>query len=262
MINPRIDETIDLYFVFSNAEILVDENGNLPSARAIECFFSQQLISDWFTDSEYNFTALLLEDTMTCPLDYKWIPLHDFFASHKNQNELIMIASRAKTLLLWRKNTRFCGQCANPLVDEKTLLARSCSFCSYTVFPRISPAVIVLVTKGNLVLLAKHKNRTSDVYTCLAGFVESGETLEACVQREVKEECAIDVKNIQYVESQSWPYPDQLMIGFTAEWSNGDIVCQKDEIEDAQWFSKEKLPSIPPQGTIAYNLIQRLFTSQ
>ncbi|MGL4986832.1 MAG: NAD(+) diphosphatase [Treponemataceae bacterium] len=258
MINPRVDESIDLYFVFCDTKILVDENNKLPSNKDIEHFFLQHLISDWFTDSEYNFTAFLFEDSQIHIPCYKWILLYDFFALYEENKSLLLKSSRAKALLMWRKSSRFCGYCGNQMFDEKSFLARTCNFCKNTTFPRLSPAIIVLVTKGDFVLLAKHKNRNTDVYTCLAGFIECGETVDQCITREIKEECGITVKNIRYVTSQSWPYPDQLMLAFTAEWEKGSIVPQKDEIDDAQWFNKQDLPCIPAKGTVAYSLIQQL----
>ena len=111
------------------------------------------------------------------------------------------------------------------------------------------------VCKGDKLLLAKHSRRNTDIYTCLAGYVEAGENLEDCVRREVFEETGIELGEVRYVASQSWPFPDQLMAGFRAEWKSGDIEIQKNEISDARWFDKNNLPEIPKPGSLAYKLI-------
>ena len=127
------------------------------------------------------------------------------------------------------------------------------------VFPQIEPAVIVCVKRGEEILLARHANRTKSFWTTLAGFVEIGETAENAVKREVFEETAIRVKNIRYVASQSWPFPDQLMLAFVAEYDAGEINIQKEEILEAAWFSRTALPEIAPKGSVAYDLITGVF---
>ena len=130
-----------------------------------------------------------------------------------------------------------------------------CPQCGNQIFPRINPCVIMLVSKGNQILLARHAQRNQDVYTCLAGFVEAGESIEHAVRREIMEETGIKVKNIKYFGSQSWPFPAQLMFGFTAEYESGDIIPQPGEIADAQWFVRDHCPATPQKGSIAYKLI-------
>lgn len=121
--------------------------------------------------------------------------------------------------------------------------------------PRISPAIIVAITRGREILLAKGINFQGDFYSVLAGFVEPGETFEECVQREVGEEVGLKVKNIKYFGSQPWPFPDSLMVGFTAEYASGNINIDEKEILDAEWFTAEQLPLIPGVGSIARRLI-------
>ena len=130
-----------------------------------------------------------------------------------------------------------------------------CPECANQIFPRINPCVIMLVKKGNKILLARHAQRNQDIYTCLAGFVEAGETIEQAVHREIMEETGIKVKNVKYFGSQSWPFPAQLMFGFTAEYDSGEIKLQPDEIADAAWFDRGNHPATPPEGSIAYKLI-------
>ncbi len=164
-------------------------------------------------------------------------------------------ASRALGLLNWHHSTRFCPQCGARLEDHPVELARVCPSCTRLIFPRISPAIIVLVRKEGRILLARHAHRNQDVYACIAGFLEHGETLEECVAREVREETGIEVGNVTYAGSQSWPFPDQHMVAFYADWVSGDIRVDGSEIAEARWFDPAKLPNTPMPGTIAWKLI-------
>ena len=130
-----------------------------------------------------------------------------------------------------------------------------CPSCHKILFPRIEPCVIVLISKGDKILLARHAYRNQDIYACIAGFIEAGESAEEAVRREVREEVGIEIKNIKYRGSQSWPFPDQMMLGFTAEYESGDLVLQKEEIADAQWFDRSNCPASPKPGSIGYRLI-------
>ena len=132
----------------------------------------------------------------------------------------------------------------------------TCKPCASMVYPRISPCIIVLVTRGEELLLARNANFPTKMYSTLAGFIEAGETAEECLVREVKEEVGVDVGNIRYFNSQSWPFPNQLMLGFFADYEAGDIVCEDDEIAEAYWFKPDKLPTIPPIHSISGQLIQ------
>jgi len=158
---------------------------------------------------------------------------------------------------LWRRESRFCGSCGAANQDALTgEIARQCPSCGRIEFPRISPAVITLVTndKGEA-LLAYNKKFTSGIYSLIAGFNEAGESLEATVAREIKEEVNIDVLDIRYVRSQPWPFPNSLMLGFTARYGGGELKPDGVEIEDAQWFSPDKLPNLPGSGSVSRYLI-------
>jgi NAD+ diphosphatase len=135
------------------------------------------------------------------------------------------------------------------------MIARQCHACGLTLFPRISPAVIVLVERSGKALLARSSRFQEELYSVIAGFVEPGETLEETVRREVKEETGIDTKNIRYFGSQPWPFPDSLMIAFTARYAGGEIKVDNEEILDAAWFSADQLPTIPGKISIARALI-------
>ena len=167
--------------------------------------------------------------------------------------------SAARHLLWWKSNYRFCPRCAGPLQDHPHERALSCAACSNTLYPVIAPAIIVAISKGSTLLLAHNKNFPGNRHSVIAGFAEAGETLEQCVAREVREEVGIEVDNICYVKSQAWPFPNSLMLGFTAEWKAGEIQVDGQEITSAAWFDKsEPLPDLPPPGSIARHLIDKV----
>ena len=159
-------------------------------------------------------------------------------------------------LLIWLENSRFCGRCGQANEFHHHEKARVCPTCRTITFPRISPAVITAVRKENRILLAHNKRFSAPVYSLIAGFVEAGETLEEAVAREINEEVGIEVENIRYFASQPWPFPDSLMIGFTADWKSGEIVPDNIEISDAGWFDPGNLPRLPGKGSIALRIIE------
>jgi NAD+ diphosphatase len=168
---------------------------------------------------------------------------------------LIGAAGVANQLIRWDRNHRFCGRCGLPTEDEVDERAKRCPECGLVNYPRLSPAVIMAVLRNDRILLAHSQRFPGKFYSVLAGFVEPGETLEACVKREIQEEVNIRVKNIRYFGSQPWPFPDSLMIAFTAEYAGGEINPDPAEIADADWFSAGNLPPIPPKISIARQLI-------
>lgn len=169
-----------------------------------------------------------------------------------------MLAARAKGLLDWRHQHRYCGQCGQPTKALSGEPAMTCTPCSLRFYPRISPCIIVLVTRGPEVLLAQGvRHRSSGWYSTLAGFVETGESAEQAVHREIREEVGVEVTGLRYQGSQTWPFPHQLMLGFWAEYAGGEIILAEDEIADAQWFSVNDLPRVSPASSIAGWMIQR-----
>jgi NAD+ diphosphatase len=164
---------------------------------------------------------------------------------------------RAFHVAQWRKESAFCGSCGAANQDADTgELARRCPACGRLEFPRISPAVITLIIndKGEA-LLAHNKKFANRVYSLIAGFNEAGESLEATVAREIREEVGLEVKDIRYIRSQPWPFPNSLMLGFTARHAGGQIKPDGIEIEDARWFTRENLPELPGNGSVARSLI-------
>ena len=166
------------------------------------------------------------------------------------------LAGRAVQIAEWHRTHRFCGRCGEATEDAPGERARKCPSCGLLLFPRISPAVITLIERGNEALLARGRTFGPNVmYSTLAGFVEPGETLEECVAREVREEVGVELSDIRYMRSQPWPFPNSLMLGFNATYAGGDIVCDPTEIVDAQWFTADNLPNIPGKLSIARWLI-------
>ena len=171
------------------------------------------------------------------------------------EDELARVAGLSEQMISWERSHRFCGRCGHPTENKADERAKFCPECGLVNYPRLSPAVIVAVVKGNQILLARSQRFRPKFYSVLAGFVEPGETLEQCVRREVREEVGILVDNIHYFGSQPWPFPDSLMIAFTAEYASGEIQRDPSEIADAGWFRADDLPPIPSKISIARQLI-------
>ena len=253
-----VDTFLKDRFLFSGNNIIL-ENNELPSIQVLKRCIPLSVASVWFSDKEYDFTAVELEKNCPVPAGCQSMPLRSFFWEKKQNPEITSKAARARCLLNFRSEFRYCSCCGGALKDDDVLTARVCVQCGRPVFPKLEPAVIVLVQKENKILLARHKNRNDNVFSCIAGFVEAGEKIEETVSREVMEETGIKVCNVRYVGSQAWPYPDQLMLAFVCDWQEGEIVIQEDELVEAAWFDRTNLPKIPSPGSVAYNLIAGLF---
>ena len=165
------------------------------------------------------------------------------------------MAGRAKQIVEWHETHRFCGRCGGETVPSSTELAKKCPRCGILFYPRLSPAVIVLVRRGDSVLLARSPGFPPGMYSVLAGFVEPGESIEEAISREVREEVGVEVENARYFGSQPWPFPHSLMIGFTADYAGGELRVEPTEIEDAGWFGVDDLPPLPPEISIARAMI-------
>jgi NAD+ diphosphatase len=166
------------------------------------------------------------------------------------------IAGRAAQLLTWDREHRICGACGTPTERAEGEPARVCPACKLRAYPRISPVIMVLIYRGREVLLARNSRNVTGTFSALAGFVEAGETLEQTIVREVHEEVGVEIRDIRYFGSQSWPFPHSLMIAFTADYAGGTIVPDGIEIEEARFFDVDELPKLPPAGlSIASRLI-------
>ncbi len=206
-----------------------------------------------FEERETDICVLGLSGVDDLGDEYERQPLRSFFAQYGE--EVAMPYFRAKALVEWLRANRYCPRCGARLemgVGETSL---HCPACDNTIFPRLDPCVIMLVSRGDEILLALHRQRNISRYSCLAGFMEAGESAEQAVRREVMEETGIRVRNVRYFGSQSWPFPSQLMLGFTAEYESGEIRVQDEELKDAKWFPRSECPATPPPGSLAYRLI-------
>lgn len=170
-------------------------------------------------------------------------------------DDIVAVAGRAFQILDWNRTHRFCGVCATPTERAANERARRCPACGHTAYPRISPAMMCLVTRGDKILLARNVNFPAGRYSALAGFLEAGESIEDAVHREVREEVGIEVSQLRYFASQSWPFPNSLMIAYTAEYAGGDLIPNGHEIAEADWFDHTHLPQLPPRISIARALI-------
>ncbi len=168
---------------------------------------------------------------------------------------LLGLASRAAQLAEWARTHRYCGHCANPMQRASGERAFKCAACGMLAYPRISPAMMVLIKNGDRILLARHAQSPTGRFTALAGFLEAGESIEEAIHREVFEEVGLRVKNLQYFGSQSWPFPHSLMIAFTAEYAGGDIVIDANEIVEARWFGPQDVQPTPPPSVSISNVL-------
>lgn len=198
------------------------------------------------------------------PDGHEWAPLRQLYGKVPELHWTI--AGRAEQLVNWGRTHRFCGRCGTPTEPSRNERSFRCTDCGLLSYPRLSPATITIVTRGEHdeeVLLAHGRQFPGRFYSALAGFVEPGESLEECVVREIKEEVGVDITDVRYFGSQPWPFPHSLMIGFRARYAGGDLVLQEDEIVDAGWFRADDLPPSPRGGmSIAGWLIEAWLAEQ
>ena len=239
------------YFIFCQDELLLrktGENYSIPEGEEppVE-------LKPWthIMDVEGD-KALRIEQPMTDMPDHEMVGLRKSY--YKLSQEDYLKAGKCHELLYWDQNTRFCGVCGAPMRMD-TDISKKCTHCGKEVWPQLATAVIVLVHKGDEVLLVRARNFRTEFFGLVAGFVETGETLEEAVHREVMEETGIEITNLRYFGSQPWPYPCGLMVGFNADYVSGEIHLQRSELAKGAWFRKDNLPTIPEKLSIARKLI-------
>jgi NAD+ diphosphatase len=170
---------------------------------------------------------------------------------------LLSLGGMAMQALWWESTSGHCPRCGEPTERIAGEWGKRCPGCRYEHYPHLHPAIITLVVDGDRCLLARKREWAPGRYALVAGFVDNGESLEGCVRREVKEEVGVEVKDIQYVGSQNWPFPSQLMIGFIATYAGGEVTLDAEELEDARWFPRDRLPNGPSRHSIASYIIER-----
>jgi NAD+ diphosphatase len=197
--------------------------------------------------------AVGMSDAAPEPPDWRYAGLRSLF--FVLPDALLALAARAFQIVDWDATHRFCGRCATATRDKADERAKECPVCSLVAYPRVSPAMMVLVTRGSEVLLARAHRFPPAMFSALAGFVEPGETIEDCIRREVREEVGVEVGRLEYFASQSWAFPHSLMIAFTAEYAGGELRPDEAEIAEARWFAFDAVPKLPPSVSIARRLI-------
>ncbi len=238
--------------LFRKNEIAVADNGLLPRRDALRngvAFFRMGKLGNM------RCCAGTASDEAELPSGFRWQETRSAFLQFPEAERIA--AARAKTLLFWQNRRRYCGVCGGELAPEEHECARRCSACGAEFFPVLAPAMIVAVRRDKELLLAHNVRFKPGVYSILAGFVEAGESVEEAIEREVREEVGIGVKNIRYFGSQSWPYPNSLMLGYEAEYADGELAPDGIEIAGAGWFPADRLPQVPAPGSIARELIDK-----
>lgn len=238
-------ETEGLLFVIAGQSLCVIDGQTVPRGHARDALYLGDL------DGEPCFARVLGDDAP--PDGSVPTPLRQLFVAMPE--EQFAIATRALGFTSWDHDFRFCSRCGAPTERSSTERMRACTACRFPAYPRLSPAVIVLVERDGKCLLARNARTKMPFYSTLAGFVEVGETLEQCVEREIREEAGIELSDIRYFGSQPWPFTSSLMIGFTARWASGDLVPDPTEIIDPGWFGPDEIPVVPPKLSIARALI-------
>ncbi len=253
---PALLPGTSLVFAFADAKILVGGTEDAPVIPTLDEFAAAGLDGARHHLGELQGVACLavnLAESVAAPPGYRLAGLRALF--FRIPEPLLALAARAFQVIEWDRTHRFCGRCGTPTRQRETERAKECPACAYIAYPRVSPAMMALVTRGRELLLARATRFTTGMYSALAGFVEPGETIEDCVVREVREEVGVEVTNLRYFASQSWSFPHSLMIAYTAEYAGGDIRLDDEEIADARWFSVDAMPPIPPSVSIARRLI-------
>lgn len=251
--------------VVRNGELLTRKNGDwvpLPMALAMDEFkagSAQPPVVHLGEFSSFPCYLVLLDDrdNRFSELEFCWHGLRDLISTLDEHH--FRLASRALQLAYWQRDHLFCGRCGHPTQLSIKELACKCLHCDHLVYPRISPCVIGVVTDGPRVLLARGMRHKPDLFSCLAGFIEAGESAEQAFEREVFEEVGVNISNIRYQNSQPWPFPSQLMLGFYADYNGGEIKVDGDEILEANWYTKDSLPVIPSVYSISGTLIRDYF---
>ena len=226
------------FLTSKQSEILIFEDDDLKWSE-------MEFIDTQFLGFLNDKPCFIRELTPDCPVsDHAMLaPLRTLLG--RMPDALFSICSRSLQLTDWKNNNKFCGVCGSKMKGHESERAMFCECNNILIYPKISPCIIVLVTNGENMLLAHNKNFPGNFYSTLAGFIEAGESAEDAIHREIFEEVKVKVKNIEYFGSQSWPFPSQLMLGYHAEYSEGEIKPDGVEIDNADWFHFENLPQVP-----------------
>jgi len=263
---PSLESTEPAYwFIFLDDKLLILQNGE-ESVLLTSPIVSpmQKMLTRYYSLGETNgihiYCAELPSDFSPSP-HFTLITLRQAFEMLGDQWH--SVATKAFSIIRWDKNHHYCGHCGNTTKKLPHLFERMCEACGLIFYPRISPSVIVRIKKGDHILMARGNQFKPGIYGLIAGFVEPGETLEEALHREVKEEVGVSIKNVAYFGSQAWPFPDSLLVAFTAEYAAGEIEVNHNEIEAAGWYRYDNLPGRPSSRiSIASKLIDHFIAEQ
>jgi NAD+ diphosphatase len=260
---PAEQNTLAYWFIFKDNLLLVNENAGkvsiplLPAITGLGEVLRQQYLGLW---EEKHCYSVELASATEAPPGMRWAGLRQLYGLLPDV--FFSLAGEAIQIMDWDRTHQFCGRCGAATVNVANEFSKKCPACGLTSYPRISPAVIVLIEHGNKVLLSRSPHFPKGMYSIQAGFVEPGENLEQAVKREILEEVGIHIKQVKYFGSQPWPFPNSLMIGFTARYAGGELTIDKVEIEEAAWYGIDELPEIPPPLSIARKLIDHFVKKQ
>lgn len=254
---PATKKQDSLWFIFNGNKLLVKtatDKVALPVWREMEAL-AGNLASPLYLGELEGCQCFCCEysEGLHIPEGFEFRDLRPLFGAM--EDDLFLLAGKAFQVMNWNRNTQYCGKCGTPTEHRSQERAKICPKCGLLSYPNVVPAIIVAVRKENSLLLAHAKHFTSNMYSVIAGFVEAGETFEECVKREVMEEVGIRVKNIRYFGSQPWPFPNSIMVAFTADYESGEIQVDGVEIGDAGWYTVDNLPMLPMGYSIAKALI-------
>ena len=257
LVHPEDSQSHDgaWYFVFINEQILCANEQGIPRPVEVDEFrwMDVERNAEIYLGGFRGRSCFAVDATGAAGPGFALVDLREWLG--RVDPSLFYLAGRAKQIIQWHRDHRFCGRCGAEAEDHVTDRAKYCPACGLVSYPRLSPSVIVLVRRGEDMLLARNASWPTGMYSTLAGFVEPGESIEQTVHREVAEEVGIRINNLRYLGSQSWPFPNSLMLGFHADYDAGEIVYHDDEIAEARWFHYTDLPNVPPGTAISRWLI-------
>ncbi|MBI3947940.1 MAG: NAD(+) diphosphatase [Armatimonadetes bacterium] len=265
-VGPAAADAAGWWFLFHGGQILVQEGvpGMTPAVPRADGPAALGLRPDTLhhlgvLDGVPCHAAGFDAPPLALPPDHRFAGLRELFGVLPEDH--YAVAARAAHLAHWDLAHRYCGRCGKPLALKRDERARACAACGQVYYPQIAPAVIVAVRREDRILLARSPRFAPGMFSVLAGFVETGESLEACIRREIREETGIEVRNLRYFGSQPWPFPNSLMLGFTAEHAGGEIRVDGVEVLEADWFGAGNLPGLPGKLSIARALIDAFVAS-
>ena len=247
-------ETNTLYFLDSQLllkqEVIADSLNVTPwTTESIAMEPELQLLL-----GQVNGSPLRVVQLPQCPPGWQETGLRDYLLM--SADDMFKVVNAAAQLRYWLSTQNFCSRCGTPLEFNDSDKALTCPGCEYRSYPKVSPCVISVVRDGRKLLLAQNLRFRNGMYSCLAGFIEAGESAEDALAREIEEEAGIQITNPRYLLSQAWPFPHQLMLGYLCDYAGGDLVIDETELRTAGWFDIDNLPELPPEKTLALTLIK------